>query len=179
MIEIIEKNNQILQTGIALKITRYRSRGYTVVGVGYPFFRHEMQGLINLCNWFVDDIDDQTSDKWALQYKIKSIGELQKIGDFIIVVLSNNRQNILQQIEKLYPNSIVLKVIEEDTESVMTPYDIATSQLFKLCTSDVENLCLRESININGKCSIIHDSNSMFKITLLTLFEGAMIQNSS
>ena len=96
MLELIDKNSKLFQAQVALKISRYKRKGYIVVGVGYPFFRNEYKGMIDICDWFADDLSGDFLDGWRKLYSINDITELQKIGKFVVVVLSDNRMSVLK-----------------------------------------------------------------------------------
>lgn len=179
MINKVRNNSRLAYTKIILEINRYRNRGYTIIGVGYPYFRHEMQGAIEFCDWFVDNTENTMTNRWKLFYKIKDVSELKNINRFIIFVLSNNRKGILYQIQKEYPSAPVYKLFDEDLESIRSLQDIKTSTLLTLHTSDFNSFLLFDSINTNGTCSIIQRSRSLLSISSLTMFQGSSIVNDS
>lgn len=178
MIEQIDKQSNLPQANIALNISRYKRKGYAIIGVGYPFFRNEYQALINMLDFFVDDLYNDFLDGWRKLYFIKDITELQKNDKFIVIVLSNNRMNILKKIECLYPKAPIYSFYRESREQLSILEDIEKSLLFTLRTLDTALVSFGE-INVNGKCTLIHNSSSMLKIHSLTLNEGSYVKCNS
>ena len=101
MIQLIDKKNNLSQANMALVLSRYKRKGYAVIGVGYPFFRNEFQGLIEMCDYFVDDLQCEYIFGWKELYLIKDVSILELLERFVILALSNNRMNILNRIEIL------------------------------------------------------------------------------
>lgn len=179
MIQNLEKNYELAQTFIALQISRYKKNGYSIIGVGYPFFENELRALVNLCDWFVDDENNQMMERWATKFKIKDFSSLQHTNKFIILLLANNRRKIIQKIKIAYPEVPIYIAYKEDREIIRNLQDINNSQLLTLYTDNKDNFCVQDSINVNGKCEIMHKADNLFKIYSLTLFEGASINCNS
>lgn len=179
MIELIDKKCNLKQANMALILSRYKRKGYAVVGVGYPFFRNEFQGLIDMCDCFVDDLQDEDLDGWRTLYLIKELATLEKLNKFVVLVLSMNRMNVLRKIESLYPNIPIYKFYENNYMHLSTISDIDKSSCFTLRTFDPATVLISDGINVNGECTLTHKSGSMLRIHSLTMNEGSFIKSSS
>lgn len=179
MIELIDKKSNLLQANMALTLSRCKRKGYVVVGVGYPFFRNEFQGLIDLCDWFVDDLQCEHVPGWEELYLIKDVADLEKVNKFVVLLLSNNRMNILSKIESSHPNVPIYKFYEDSYTHLSTISDIENSSCFTLHTLDTDPVSIINGINVNGTCSITQKGSSLLKIHSLTLNEGSFIKSNS
>ena len=179
MIELIDKKGNLSQANMALIISRYKRNGYIVVGVGYPFFRNELLGLINLCDCFVDELEDEHLPGWEELYFIKDVATLEQFDKFVVLALSNNRIKILDKVKSLYPNVPIYKFYEDIYMNLSTISDFEKSSNFTLRTLDTTSILLLNGINVNGTCSITHKSSSLLKIHSLILNDGAFIQSNS
>ena len=164
---------------MALVLSRYKRKGYAVIGVGYPFFRNEFQGLIDLCDWFVDDLQCEHVPGWEELYLIKDVADLEKVNKFVVLLLSNNRMNILSKIESSHPNVPIYKFYEDSYTHLSTISDIENSSCFTLHTLDTDPVSIINGINVNGTCSITQKGSSLLKIHSLTLNEGSFIKSNS
>jgi acetyltransferase-like isoleucine patch superfamily enzyme len=179
MIEIIKKKDTISRELIAISLSRYKRKGYIVVGIGYPFFENEFQALINMCDFFIDDIQEQHTDCWGKKYIIKDFSTLSEIEKFVILVLSNNRINILNKIKLKYPNSTIYSVEKDNFIYLSNTIDIENSSYLTLRTVDTSSLMLYNGIFVRGKCSLIHESTSALRINSLTLNENSILKSNS
>lgn len=178
MIEIINEKNKQNQKS-ALQIARYKRCGYKIVGVGYPFFKNEMRGLIELCDVFVDCTDDRFVERWKKQYNICDINKMNKFESFIIVAFSENRSAVLSKIIREFWNVPIIKLYDENREIISSISDVDASKLLNYKTIDKSKLIINNSIVINGKCSIIHNTQTDFNIYAATFEENSLFQNSS
>jgi acetyltransferase-like isoleucine patch superfamily enzyme len=179
MLQLIDKKSNFANANIALVLSRHKRKGYTVIGVGYPFFRNEFQGLIEICDCFVDDLQCENTFGWEKWYLIKDFSTLEHLEKFVVLVLSNNRMNILDRIETKYPNVLIYEAYEEEYTYLSTISDIEKSSNFTLCILDTTFLSLSNGIHVNGICSISHKSSSLLKICSLMLSDGSFIKSIS
>lgn len=179
MIEIIRNNNRISQINKALQISRFKKEGYTIVGVGYPFFQNELKKFIQLCDWFADNTSNLMTTKWSLQYKIKDVNELENLDKFIIVMLSNNRMGILKFISNIYPDVPILQIFEDSAETLINIPKIEKSDLLVFRTCNKDKLFIADSINVSGKSLIKHNSSALLNIGSLSLSFGSLIDIES
>ncbi len=179
MIQLIDKKNNLSQANMALILSRYKRKGYVVIGVGYPFFRNEFQGLVKMCDYFVDDLQCEYTLGWEEVYLIKDVSILERLERVVVLALSNNRMNILNRIETEYPNVSIYRFYEGEYTYLSTISDIEKSSSFTLCTLDTTNLSIPNGINVNGICSIAHKSSSLLKLYSLMLNDGSFIKSVS
>lgn len=177
MIEVFQEKHGIVNT--ALQLNRYKRQGYTILGVGYPFFRNELQSLIALCDWFVDDINNPIVPKWKSQFKIIDIKDLHNFEKIVVVALSNNRHKIFKHILDNFKQIPSYIIFDQDIESYNTLTDVNKSSLLTYRYHSQTNLCILDSINVNGKCLISQESNGEIIIGSLSLFDGATIKIKS
>lgn len=175
MVNIIDFYDTRIHTKTALELSRYKRNGYTIIGVGYPFFVNENRVLINLCDWFVDDLNDKNLLKWSIKYVVRPISSLFELDKFVVIVLSDNRLNILNELKDTFPHIQIFECFDHPKESLFSYGDIINSTYLTLNTIDLNCIDNSGTININGNAIINHKSHGKLNIKALNLYEGTHI----
>lgn len=178
MIEVIKKNQGVPHTKLALQIIRYRNQGFTIAGVGYPFFYNEYLGLIRLCDFFIDNIDQIAIGRWRKRFNIVDINDLDHSDKLIIVVFSLNRSSVLHEIERRLSQVIILKAFQKNGEVIKSAAEIERSPWLTFRTKDLSSIQIVNAILVEGACFMSHSTSSGFRINSLELSERASLHNS-
>lgn len=179
MIEILDKKTSLSYEKIALQAGRYKKRGYRIIGIGYPFFHNELRGLLKLCDFWVDNINSPTTERWQHQYSIHDVNDLHNIGEFIVLIFSSNRHSILRKIRSQFPDAPLFEIHQKSKEIIKTINDIERSKFLTLRILDKSNFSIGDSISIAGQCEINHSIMTNLNIHALDLSEGSQMHINS
>lgn len=180
MIEMIDKNNNYSQSKLALRLNRYKKQRYTIIGVGYPFFYNELLGLVKMCDFFVDDMDNQATEHWRKRYNIKDISALQQLDKAIIIVLSLNRYSILTKIISFFPHIEIIYAFKENKNYVLTSEEeIEKLNLFTYKKSNTSMLKIENAVLPKKGSALSNISNKQLKIGYIEFGEESKFRNNS
>ncbi len=178
MIETLNRSDTNKKTNIALEISRYRTKGYVVIGIGYPFFYNEYIYLIESCDFFVDDYMDVNIKGWEKKFKIKDYRTIDVNLNYIIVFFSPNRKSVFEKTTKLLPHAKILNVYDEvKIISSLSDIECSSQLMYKAITNN--SIKIKNAITVYGDCKIINYCKHTIDISYISMKSNAIIKSRS
>ncbi len=178
MIEKLKDNYRLKHNQIALKVNRYRKQGYTVIGVGYPFFYNEYLGLIKLCNFFIDDLSGPNIGGWSERFIIRDYKSIEPNDRYVVLFFSLNRLSILNKIKQIISNYKIIDLLD-NCEIIQTFADVEDSNMLYYRTAEYIPIDILNSISVMGRCEIINMKNTILRISFLEMqADSRFVDNS-
>lgn len=164
-----------------LAVSRYKALGYSIVGIGYPFFRNEYKFFIEMCDFFIDSDTNPLTNHWTQTYNTKELSFLKNIDKFIILLLSKNRYSELVQIKELYPDVIVIVVDknENENEVLCSINDVYESKLLLYKSIKNGNINILGALTVTGKSTIEQTSAGELDLRSVEFRSNSAIYNRS
>lgn len=165
MVEYIDKNIINNYRQIAFEISRLKRKKLGIIGLGYPFFTNEYQALINLCDFFVDDISNAESTGWTGKFPIVDYRCLDSKKKYVILIFSFNRRLLLEVLCEMYCIEDIIYLYEQHKiiQSYLDIIDSKNLACFELYPNSIDVI---NAMCVSGKSMLKNTSNNLQIVSL-------------